>query len=558
MTHKFIDVLKSKFGTSRDSNFECNVVLKVQSEEVALHGDVLAVYCEFQEGEDIPHMIDLSEVSGISVELVEDFVNFFYGKPLTIKKENSSSALQLAQRLGCSVLLEFCKEIDESRGENDTDRLVPDIMTLILQLQAKGLSMHTIIYRNLEFRISRFLLNLFFNFFHKKWSLPCPDSEDDFTDFTDKFHFSTAEFSNFWTSFFSSFGDDVEHLYVCVHLASYFGFSDLQIYLQELYSQQSPSKCFERDLILANDHDDLVFIEFLTIFVNKFPEFTIGKFLLLSSEVYIYLASHLEHDFMINWLVESVVYSYIILHSISTENVSRILSVVKVNKTQVVKLYESLKPLLSCKCLVDEVSNMLSSTLLPLLTKQYTELKSNHDILMERSKQQEQELHRQKIVSAYEKNNKKIVYHNVEASHYLKGKNCLELPNYSGLLFSSTIGPRNVVSADISHPIDGRVSLTFNSPGQGTQLGFYCDKTKVTTGVEFLKKIGSSQQVRVCNEVHEIPTTNCLVVVAFHFSTTMDVCFQIPALGVYSTTEVPCGSVLRVRLLGGGSKCTLS
>ncbi|KAL0218102.1 hypothetical protein RCL1_008950 [Eukaryota sp. TZLM3-RCL] len=564
MVKPFVDILTSKFVTSRESNFERKVILKVQSEEVALHGDLLAACCEFQE-EDIPPMIDLSEVPGISLELVADFVNFVYGTPFIVNKENSSPASQLAQRLGCSVLLEFCKKIDDAKGENCSSRLMPDVMTRIIQLQAKAHSQHTIIYHNLEIKISRFLLNLFCNFFHKKWSLPCPDSEDDFTDFTDKFLFSTAEFSSFWMYFFSSFEDlKVEHLYVCVHFASYFGFSDLQIYLQELYSQQSPSNCFERDLILANDHDDLMFIDFLTTLINNFPKFVIESPLLLSPEVYVHLASHLEHDPMINWLVESVVVSFIGFHSISTENVKRVLSVVKVSNTQVVTLYENLKPLLSCSQLFEEVTTIFGSKLLPVVIDQYNGVKDHHDTLLDYKVKQELELHRREIASCFENTNKVIAFYNTSASFVSKEHNCLErslfqkYSNNASYIYKSNVSMRNDDSSNISHPLDGQVSLRFSSPGQGTQLGFYCDKTKVTTGVEFLKKIGSSQQVRVCNEVHEIPTTNCLVVVAFHFSTTMDVCFQIPALGVYSTTEVPCGSVLRVRLLGGGSKCTLS
>ncbi|KAL0217791.1 hypothetical protein RCL1_008640 [Eukaryota sp. TZLM3-RCL] len=551
-----LDVILSNKLSDALGNRLCDFTFIVGNQQVKCHRDLVAFNCKYIDDR-TPAVVDLTNVPEISIELLSMVVDFFYSNDLILTKKNCSALLQLALFLQIKDLEDQCKrklEEDESVTNDDTD----DNVIIGVQNPFPGLflnnscSFHSIIYRDAEVRISSFILASFFNFFHEKWTIACPDSKDEFTNFTDIFHFSTTEFLRFWSNLIGqSFNVVDESFYCYYHLSVYLQFHELKDFLWKQLPKQNPPKWIERALIMANDHGDLQFIQKICEYLDTFPNYEVTGSLFVSDEVFLCMASSIKHSKLLIKLVKSVDRSYKRLHSVTPHMLLKILYALHLENVDTVKLIEVLDPLLNCKELKNDIVTFQGSRLISRLTRDYLEVKDLHGTALNRLKVLEIKTYREQIESIFKDNSSETVFYNYSTTLLTKNKN--------RIMNASTIDDQVTY---VAHPLDGQVTFLVLIDVQDSAIGFRDPSTNEITGIEFTKRQRYSQRVdsvRIGDNYFNLLSTqrDCKVIVSFNFSTTLRVCFQIPSQSVYCAIDVPVNSLLCVRLRGTMSSCSI-
>ncbi|KAL0212491.1 hypothetical protein RCL1_006117 [Eukaryota sp. TZLM3-RCL] len=552
-SYSFQHPIDSILESFRINKLFCNLTLKYQGDEVQCHKDLLSVYLHFL---DDSVLIDLSEISECCFDDITSLVAAFYGDTLLLTKLNCSSFSSLARFFQCNFLHQTCDSISSSTEENPNVELILLDETFLADVRKIPFDF-TILYNGAKIKTHKFLLVAFLKYFDTMWSLD-PSTVDFSLDFSDKFFFSPKEFLSFWKCFYTlkPVIPDSE-FYVFYHLSAYFQYNQLHMELRDHLNSLKPySHWVERTITLANDHEDIEFIEMFAKYLNRENEFSLSDPLLLKSTACKVFARSLTSGKMIAWLTKSLVLSYS-AGLVAPNEVVNVLSMLQLGGTDPVLLYCELKSLLDSKELTQEVAIFFGNVLLPLIVKHFSSSLSNSQSrcseLSKALKTSQNYLERYKISSVFETYRKEVVFYtpgvNVPTSSY----------NYSPLKTLTVESSKSSASAHVSHPLDGRVTFNLKQVSDGSCIGFFNASTRDLIGFHFFSKDDDllADMVSIGSFSTAIDSV-CTISIVFNFSSNRIVCFQIPLCGVYCSEEIPLDYVLSVFLKNPGSSCTVS
>ncbi|KAL0217820.1 hypothetical protein RCL1_008669 [Eukaryota sp. TZLM3-RCL] len=161
---------------------------------------------------------------------------------------------------------------------------------------------------------------------------------------------------------------------------------------------------------------------------------------------------------------------------------------------------------------------------------------------------------RETIPSIFSKNDQQVAF-------YDEGSMLNSIAGCNTIILREACNDSGQNTAYVSHMLDGQLIFKLKNYGEGSSIKFLHPNTKQVTGFEFVKRTMYSQhvdQVKVLGKTQRLSGSSCSLTISFNLSTSLVIGFDIPALGVYASTEIPIGSLLCVRLTQKEQSCTLS
>ncbi|KAL0212010.1 hypothetical protein RCL1_005636 [Eukaryota sp. TZLM3-RCL] len=572
MPNFFHSPIQAKLQHLRSKSDEDDLVLSFNGDQLSCFSHLLSTHCSFLQ-DNTSSFIDLSSLSDVSLVDVNTFIDIFYGFSVNVSKENSAALLSLSRFLKCNELETICEDVAKSPEYSFTKPV--DFFKLGTFLHLTAPTDFTIVYRGSSLPIHRLILSTFCSYFQTKWSVNCPDTNASVIDFSDKFFFPIDEFLYFFSLLYATSFDIVNNChYSFYHLSKYFGFNELLSFTKKEISitQPSPAWC-EHSLIMANDHEDLEFLELFSTKLNNWPSYSQHINYFLRPSVFTTLAKSLKSKNSVFWLVGCLHFSFT-SNVITSDTFITCLDLLNVSdEVDLVSIYNTLEELRHFKAVASQISQFFCDKIFPRIIKKLSKVPTpppdiettNSEVTSLRSRvssleQKCCELERSTIKLDADRLTAIYTSNKSSASFYNLGQG-LKTDNRAKTKIIVTDSSVDTRSCLVSHPPDGKIVFTITNYGIGTSVGFVCEETKKFLGFSFCKRNNYSSCVNcieLLGSTYLIPEKQCSVVISFNFSTTRTVCFQVPVKGVYCTTDIPVNSNLQVDLKNVGTECCVT
>ncbi|KAL0222054.1 hypothetical protein RCL1_001908 [Eukaryota sp. TZLM3-RCL] len=569
MNSEFVHPLSEKLLELRNKGLFCDLEVIYGQQTIPCHSHLIVPFCQLFDSV-IPTVVDLSSLD-ISFELLSRFIDVFYCSPINISRSDYEEFLCLARQFKCSRLITYCLEwnsattkassspkVESIEEQNSTDanesESVAEKNTAPFQLSMKEILSSILQQQGFDFRIlfngtevktHRFLLAAVFDYFVHKFSVEHNELDNNESDFSGKFFMSTADFRAFWMSLYEEvLSIDPLQYYNYHHLAYYFQYNDLSHFLKGTLQVMSPSEDWVcMCLKAANDHEDLLFINSFATYLNSFPTFNLEEKLVLLPEVFASLGKKLCNENLVFWLLQSLIYCFKGGQFNGSEFMA-VLDSFSFTKMDINAVFKYLSELRFYNGLSTYLPVFFTEKLLPNLDNCIEKRYSHKGDVCGRCENRDLEVDRQRLTTVYKTNNSTIRFFNVQ--------NPYEVTNNNQLL---TLNPKLRGFAQfscISHPLDGSIFVTFSKQTTTFRLVFVDAEAK-HHGFKFTssKANPSRFSTLIQGSSYEVDG-NCTVMVTCNFSSTHNVCFALPSIGVYCTMTVPVNSKLQVSM-GSGS-----
>ncbi|KAL0212442.1 hypothetical protein RCL1_006068 [Eukaryota sp. TZLM3-RCL] len=546
MNIEFTQPISEKLISLREKQLFCDLTFRLaNNSEVKYHSHVLAAHCKLLSNNEAS-VIEVPDFNGPALDLFSEVMNVLYGKgSLVINKTNSQLLQQLGEFLQCEELTAFCSQVATSEEGDETKEFNVSPQDILTALRGRTCDC-TITYRGVSIEIHRFLLAALFDYFVEKWTLDCPDRNDQHLDFTDKFQFSSAEFMFFLNNVYEEVvAIDSCHFYATFLLGRYFKYSELMEHVTNNLPSLEPNTLWvTQALAMANDHDDLEFIDLFVQYLNNCSVCSIDEPMILKPHILKSLCQGIECEEVVIWLVKSLVSCYK-AHSLHASELTECLALLDLKRCDVTRVYYLLEDFRGDVNLKDNLTLFYSGTILPLLVQSCsskTDSFSDYRTLLKKYEDLQLQMNRDRILSLYK-------YHRNSPSFFAL------TPGLSYLEGSVYIqGCRTLSTAWIAHPLDGRLLINLIDFGEETRIGFFNTFNSEFVGLKFKKnetriEDNSAFIVLFQDKPVGLCSFRIAVTLSMNFSKSLVASFSLLTPSLDCSAHVPLNSGLLLTLL---------